>query len=317
MKLPEKVTIRELGAREGFQTLKGVVETEKKLALIEALCETGVGEIEIASFVRPDLLPQMADAEEIVAKLPKKEKIAYRALYLNESGFRRAVAFKQLDMQGWIHTATSDTFLKKNNNISIADSVQKIPRWMDLFSEFSVPFKGVLVSAAFGCTYEGRKKTEQIEEILKLVSGNLRESGFKDPFEVCLADTMGWAVPQMVRETISKLKRKLAGLDYSLHLHDTRGSAMACAYAGLLEGVSIFETSVAGIGGCPFAAGSAGNLCSEDFVFMCHEMGIETGINLERYICAAKLAAKIAKEADQDFVLSGRMLRTVAPFALL
>ena len=292
MNQPKFVTIRELGPREGFQTLEKVVSTKEKLELINILSETGVREIEVASFVKAEKVPQMADAEEVVKGLNLRKGVIYKGLYLNRKGYERVVSSAKLSKQGWLNVATSATFLRHNANITLSEVLADIPEWQKVFSANGESCYGVMLSTAFGCNYEGEVPAERALSVLSTVYEKIASTGnaFK---EVCLADTMGWGTPHRVKSLIDMVRSKFPGLTVSLHLHDTRGTGMANVYAGLESGIEVFECSVAGLGGCPFAKGAAGNVCSEDVAFMCEEMGIKTGVNLKTYIEAAKLAEQL------------------------
>jgi hydroxymethylglutaryl-CoA lyase len=290
MTLPKKVHIREVGVREGVQTLTQVVSTQHKLDLIDALSKTGVRDIEITAMVRADRVPQMADAEEIIQKYARVPGVRYTALYLNPKGFIRAEDTGRLDNEGWLYGAVSETFLKKNTNTTLADSINAIPEWLEAFKSRKKKLRGLMLSTAFGCNYEGAIPTAKVLDILSRTGAKIEESGETLP-EICLADTMGRGTPEMLKRLVNDVRKKFPKAYLSLHLHDTRGSGMANVYAGLQEGVDCFDCSVGGLGGCPFAKGAAGNVCTEDVAYLCEEMGIETGLNLEAYCRAASVAA--------------------------
>ncbi len=305
MAIPKSVYIREVGPREGFQTLSKVVLTEQKLSLIDALSETGVKEIEITSLVRPDLVPQMADADEVIKRYQRKPHIKYTALYLNLKGFVRAEESGRLDNTGWLAVAASETFLKKNSNTDLNTIVSEIPEWAAQLEKHSKKLHGVMVSTAFGCNYEGEISTERLIAVLSKIHIAASDSG-QSVKEFCLADTVGRGNPEEVRRKVNKVREIFSGVEVSLHLHDTRGTGMPNVYAGLLEGVTIFDASVGGLGGCPFAKGAAGNVPTEDVIYLCHELGIQTGIDLDKYIKAAKVAELIVGEK-----LPGKRYRAV------
>lgn len=285
--LPKQVLIREVGPREGFQILPAIYSTEQKLRLIDALTKASLSQIEVASFVRPDRVPQMADAEELVARLPAVKGTEYSALYLNQLGFERAEKTGKLHNKGWLYTSPSATFLKANSNTSIDESVAAVSQWCGLFRRHGKRLHGLLISNAFGCAFEGRVSSSAVVSLVERFAAACEAAGERIA-EVCLADTVGMGNPKSVRECLIALRP--LGFTLSLHLHDTVGLGLANAYAGLLEGVSIFETSVGGLGGCPFTPGAAGNVATEDFVYLCQQMGIETNVDL-RLICeAAKFA---------------------------
>lgn len=304
MALPKKVRIREVGPREGFQTLGVVVPTERKLELIEALSQTGLKDIEITSFVRPDKVPQMADAADVVSRFAAHPGVNYTALYLNPNGFLRAEESGRLHNEGWLYLAASETFLKRNSNTTIAQGIAEMPNWIDGFKSRGKSVRGIMLSTAFGCNFEGAISTTKIIDILREVMGQVRAGGEKLD-EICLADTMGWATPLMLRERIGGVRTAFPDSIVSLHLHDTRGSGMANVYAGLEEGVDIFDCSIGGLGGCPFAKGAAGNVPTEDVAFLCEELGISTGLDLDRLAAAAALAESIV-----GFPLPGKFYKT-------
>lgn len=295
MGFPPTVLIREVGPREGFQTLPRVVTTDKKLELISLLNGTGVTEIEITSFVRPDRVPQMADAEDVARRFERRPGVRYTALYLNEKGFERAEAVGTLDNRGWFASAVSATFLKRNNNLTPGEVRASIPQWLATFRRAQKHPYGLMLSTAFGCHYEGLFSTSQVVGVVREFLQNLEDAG-GTLREVCLADTVGLGSPEAVRRLVGELSARLPTVDISLHFHDTRGLAIANIYAGLCEGVRIFEASVGGMGGCPFTRGAAGNVATEEVVLLCHELGIHTGIDLNSYIRVAGRAEEIAGE---------------------
>lgn len=289
--LPSQVTIREVGPREGFQILQTILPTESKLKIIQALVRSGIKEIEVASFVRPDRVPTMADVDALVAGLPRHSDVDFTALYLNQKGFLRAEGSGVLKNRGWLYTSPSESFLKANSNVSLNDSLAAVSSWIELFNQHGKVLHGLMVSAAFGCGYEGRIESAQVESVVRRFIEECRKAG-ADLQEICLADTIGVANPRSVRAAVRAL-RKLGVPTISLHLHNTWGLAVANVYAGLLEGVSVFESSVGGMGGCPFTPGASGNVATEDVVYLCHSMGIATGIDLKNLCEAAELAESL------------------------
>ena len=292
MSLPKNVLIREDGPREGFQMHRAFVATADKLRLINALAETGVTSIEATSFVRPDLVPQHKDAEEVARGLKPNAEVRFSALYLNEKGFLRARSCSQLQLEGFVHWAASDAFLKKNMNSSIQGEIDKLPRWVEVFSESKTSLERLIVSTAFGEPTEGRVNPKKVVSVVRQAKEKLAPLNcFFE--ELTLADTTGWANPELVRKTVSLIRDEWPDLKIGLHFHDTRGLGLANIYAGLCVGVSRYDCSVGGLGGCPFTPGAAGNVATEDVVFMCQELGIHTGIDLERYISCVKLAEQL------------------------
>jgi hydroxymethylglutaryl-CoA lyase len=268
------------------------VPTEKKLALITKLAGTGVQSIEVTSFVRADRVPQLQDAAEVCKALPAVPGVTYTALYLNKSGFLRALEHHRLSTPGSVLNAASESFLKRNNNTTIKEALLLLPEWAALFREHQVPFQRLTISTAFGDNEEGRIPPEKTLGLCTEALQRLSDCGATIA-EVTFADTTGWGNPESVRRLVSEFRSAFPELTVALHLHDTRGTGMANVYAGLLCGVDHFDCSVGGMGGCPFSPGAAGNVPTEDVVFLCHELGIETGVNLDAYIEAALYAESL------------------------
>lgn len=292
--LPRRVDIQEEGPREGFQFEKGPIPTERKIALIDALSETGLKEIQVGSYVNPKRVPGWADVEQVVAGIRRKEGIRYTALWLNEKGFERALAAEGLYLKGSISTAASETFMKMNQNRGFEDNIRVQHNQVAMYKSHGIKYFRGSIMAAFGCNFEGdvpvSKVLQQVESVRHIASENDVTLDI-----LSLADTMAWATPESIKRVVGAVREKWPELRITLHLHDTRGLGVANAYAGLEMGVDSFDASVAGLGGCPFAGhkGAAGNVCTEDLVFMCQEMGIETAIDLDKLLEAARLAEDI------------------------
>ena len=291
---PKFVQINEEGPREGFQFEKGPIPTQRKIELIDALSETGVNHIQVASFVNPNRVPGWADADEVVAKYDRKPGIHYTALWLNTKGLQRAIAANRLDIEGSFSLTASEKFLARNQQSSMEDNVARAHETLRLYKQHGIPLKRAGIMAAFGCNFEGEIPHQRVLDMIQQLLDICEEHGMR-PEVFSLADTMAWATPKSVRELVGKVRDKYPDMTLSLHLHDTRGMGIANAYAGLEMGVSIFDSTVAGLGGCPFAAhkGAAGNVCTEDLVFMLDEMGIATGIDLDKLLAVAQLAEDI------------------------
>ena len=304
--LPKRVEFHEEGPREGFQIEPRIYPVAQRAALVEALAETGLKAIQVASFVSPKAVPQMADTETLFEAIRRRPDVRYEAIWLNEQGFRRARATPGVDLSGKISLYTSDAFAKRNNNCTAAEMRDRVLRWLDLYAEAGLAIERALVMTAFGCNYEGEIAPERPVAELVWAHRVCAERGIRLP-KVYLADTMGWANPLSVRRLVGMLRDALPDTRVGLHLHDTRGLGPANVLAALEMGVDLFDSSVAGLGGCPFAghgdARGAGNICTEDMVFLCHEMGIETGVDLEKLIEAARLAERIIGRP-----LSGRIM---------
>ena len=308
--LPKTVRINEEGPREGFQIEKGPISTARKIELIDALSETGLKQIQVVSFVSPKAVPQMADAEEVVAGFKRKPGVRYTALWLNEKGLVRALATKRLDIEGSLSLTASEKFLKRNQNRTLAENVQAQHSIVGMYKEHGVSVDRGSIMAAFGCNFEGDIPVTTLLEIIQEMLEIAEQHQIKIK-TISLADTMAWATPASIKRVVGAVRERFPDLKINLHLHDTRGMGIANAYAGLEMGVASFDAAVAGLGGCPFAAhaGAAGNVCTEDLVFMCDEMGIETGVDLEKLIEAARLAEDIVGHPLPGSVMKGGSLK--------
>jgi hydroxymethylglutaryl-CoA lyase len=308
--LPKRIHIQEEGPREGFQFEKGAIPTARKIELINRLSLTGIDHIQIVSFVNPKAVPGMADAEEVVRGITPQPGVAYTALWLNDVGFKRAIAVGTIDVKGSLILAASPTFLKRNQNRTPQEQLQAQHAIVKMYKQHGVAVQRGGIMAAFGCNFEGdipvKRVTELVRQLLDIASENAVSLDY-----ILLSDTMAWATPQSVKRVLGAVRDKFPGVEFALHLHDTRGMGIANAYAGLEMGVTRYDSSVAGLGGCPFAghSGAAGNVCTEDLVFMCHEMGIETGIDLEALIECARLAEDIVGHPLPGSVMKGGSLQ--------
>lgn len=302
---PKAIVIREVGPREGFQMESPEIQTDEKVRLVDALSETGLRHLEVTSFVSPKWVPQMADAEEVAARFQAKPGVSYTALYLNERGFERARATGKFDLCGHLGLAASELFSQRNTNRTIADTLTSFPAQIARYQELGLPIKAGIMTA-FGCNFEGDVPLERVVSLIQSLGDLSRELNFSLE-EVSIADTMGWANPLQIQRTLGTLRERWPLLRFSLHLHDTRGTALANAYAALEVGGDTFDASVAGLGGCPFAGhkGAAGNVCTEDLAFLAQEMGIETGIDLDRLIECARLAEEIVGHPLPGKVMKG------------
>lgn len=308
--LPTSVSINEEGPREGFQIESAAIPAGRKIELIDALADTGIRHMQIVSFVSPTRVPGMADAEEVVRGITPKSGVKYTGLWLNEKGLERAIATGRLTIEGKISLAASERFQKRNQNKTIAEQIDYNHRVIDMYREHGIPVTRASVMAAFGCNFEGdiapEKVVSMVDEIVRIAAAH------GETIEVLsLADTMAWATPESIKRVVGAVRNRHPSLQLNLHLHDTRGMGIANAYAGLQMGVDRFDASVAGLGGCPFAGhkSAAGNVCTEDLVFMCEEMGISTGIDLERLLDCARLAEDIVSHALPGAVMHGGSLK--------
>jgi hydroxymethylglutaryl-CoA lyase len=308
--LPKRIHIQEEGPREGFQYEKGAIPTRRKIELIDRLSLTGLDHIQIVSFVNPKLVPGMADAEEVVRGITPQPRVAYTALWLNDVGFKRAVAAGTLEIKGSLALAASPTFLKRNQNRTPQEQLQAQHAIVRMYKEHGIDVGRGSIMAAFGCNFEGDIPVTRVCDLVQQLRDVTSENGVSFEY-ILLADTMAWATPQSVKRLLGAVRDRFPDVEFALHLHDTRGMGIANAFAGLEMGVTRFDASVAGLGGCPFAghSGAAGNVCTEDLVFMCHEMGIETGIDLEALIECARLAEDIVGHPLPGAVMKGGSLQ--------
>jgi hydroxymethylglutaryl-CoA lyase len=287
MNLPNSVTIVEVGPRDGLQNEAEFVPTDQKIALIECLSETGLKRIEITSFVHPKAIPQLQDSEEVVKRIPKKPGIIYSTLVPNEKGLERAL-FAGVHEIG-LFVSASETHNQKNVRMSIADSLKGFRNIAEKAMANKVRMRGYIVTA-FGCPYEGKIGLEKVE----LIIDEYLALGVD---EIALGDTTGMANPLMVSRLLERIKPRFVQTALALHFHDTRGLALANILTALQQGVHIFDGSIGGLGGCPYAPGASGNVATEDLVNMLEEMGIETGVDLGKLIQCAQYAAKIIKKS--------------------
>lgn len=310
LNIPKFVEIHEEGPREGFQIEKGPITTARKIEFINALSETGLLEIQIVSLVSPKRVPGWADAEQVVAGFDRRPGIRYTALWLNDKGLERAIATKRLDVIGGIALCPTEKFLKLNQNRTLDENIRSQHERIQIFKQHRIPVERAGITAAFGCNFEGdiphQVVLKQIQQLLDIASENALTLK-----TLRLSDTMAWATPLSIKRLVGAVRDRYPSLRVALHLHDTRGMAIGNAFAGLEMGVDLFDAAAAGLGGCPFAdhQGAAGNVCTEDLVFMCHEMGIETGVNLDRLVEVGQLAEDIVGHALPGSVKVGGSLQ--------
>jgi len=293
--LPKHVEIHEEGPREGFQIEPGPISTNDKIRLIEALADTGLHHIQACSFVNPRLVPGWADAEAVVQGFDAKPGIHYTGLFFNGNGLDRALAFKdKLTVTGSISLTASEGFTQKNLHRSHAENVAAMKRQSELQLAKGVPVNRVGVMAAFGCNYQGDIAPATVIRTLEDGMAIAEETG-ADITMFSLADTMGWATPIRIERVIGEVRSRWPDMQIALHLHDTRGLAVANAHAGLKMGVTRFDSTVGGLGGCPFAGQpkAAGNICTEELVLLCEEMDIDTGVDLDALIEVGRMAEEI------------------------
>jgi len=298
MNLPKSVSIVEVGPRDGLQNEAGFVPTEQKIKLIELLSETGLERIEITSFVHPKAIPQLQDSEEVVKRIKNKPGVVYSTLVPNEKGLERALAAGVKEIA--LFVSASETHNQKNVRMSIVDSLKGFRNIAVKALAHGIRVRGYVVTV-FGCPYEGRIAPEKVEFIIN-------EYKMLGVHEVALGDTTGMANPVQVSRMVERIKPQLGKMSLALHFHDTRGAALANVLAALQQGVTTFDGSIGGLGGCPYAPGASGNVATEDLVNMMEEMGIETRVDVERLIDCAKYARMIIqKDLPGHLIRAGRV----------
>jgi hydroxymethylglutaryl-CoA lyase len=309
--LPTSIEIHEEGPREGFQIEPGPIATADKIRLIEALARPAFARSRSARSSVPAWCRSWADAEEVVASSGRGRASPIRALWFNDKGLERALAFRdKLTLSGAISLTASEAFTRKNLHRSHCREIsRRCASRPACMSTKGVPVKAVGVMAAFGCNFQGDIAPA---EVVRTVAEGLeiaRECGV-EVGRLSLADSMGWATPPRVERVVGEVRSAWPDKQISLHLHDTRGMAVANAMAGLRLGVRRFDSTVGGLGGCPFAGqkGAAGNICTEELVMLCEEMGVQTGVDLERLIEVGRLAEEIVGHPLPSELLHGGAL---------
>jgi hydroxymethylglutaryl-CoA lyase len=304
--MPGAVSIREVGPRDGFQNEPEVIPTDQKVELIDALARTGCRRLEVTSFVRADVIPQLADAAEVLEGIDVPAGVSVSVLVPNERGLDDALALRDRHVgerpafdEVNVFLSASETHNRKNVNRSIAESLAGAEVVLDRARAAGLRCEGV-ISTSFGCPYEGRVAPERVLEI----AARLRDAGAE---EVGFGDTTGMANPRQVREFFAAARASLGGdVELTAHFHNTRGQGLANVLAALQAGVESFESSFGELGGCPVPAGATGNIATEDLVSMLHEMGISTGIDLPALIsCAARARAILGRPLGSHTLLAG------------
>ncbi|MFS0575190.1 hydroxymethylglutaryl-CoA lyase [Sporosarcina sp. 179-K 3D1 HS] len=277
-KLPSDVTICEVAPRDGFQAERNWIPTEEKIRIVRALANTGVRSMEITSFVHPKAIPQLKDAEEVVRATEDLTNIKFRALVPNVRGAERAISAGITKLK--LMLSATDSHSLSNANSLVEDAQNGFAPIIELAERHNVKVGGS-ISVAFGCPYEGIVPLDRIMTIVD----RYNKMGIA---EVSLADTTGMANPKQVYEFLAVLQNGYPHIEFSMHLHNTRGMALANAVAALQQGVTLFDSSIAGLGGCPYAPGASGNIATEDLVHAFEEMGVNTGMNIDRLIETAR-----------------------------
>lgn len=283
--MPGRVRIREVGPRDGFQNEPEVIATDDKVRLVEMLAATGLHRLEVTSFVRADVVPQLADAGEVLERARIPEEVSVSVLIPNMRGLEAALAHRDRIDEVNVFLSASESHNRHNVNRSVAESVAGAEAVFAEAGAAGLRCEGV-ISTSFGCPYEGDVDPGRVLEIAAaLAAAGAAEIGF--------GDTTGMANPVQVREFFERARAELPGVELTAHFHNTRGQGLANVLAALDAGCESFESSFGELGGCPFPPGATGNIATEDLVSMLHEMGIETGIDLEKLLIAAREAQKV------------------------
>lgn len=297
MILPKSVRVVEVGPRDGLQNEKQPVDTDTKVALIQRLTDAGVAYIEAGSFVNPKSIPQMAGSEEVFEKMARKAGVIYAALTPNMRGYERAREAEATEVA--VFAAASELFSQKNINCSIDESIDRFRPIMDAAKADGIRVRGY-VSCVVGCPYEGDIDPAKVSHVAK----SLLDLGC---YEISLGDTIGVGTPGSVTRMLQAVSELVPVAQQAVHLHDTYGQALANLYAALQMGVSVVDSSISGLGGCPYAKGATGNVATEDVVYLLNGLGIQHGINLEKIIAAGEfISLYLDRENGSKVALASR-----------
>lgn len=294
--MADRVRIIEVSPRDGLQNEKQIVPTETKIALIGMLADAGLQTIEATAFVSPKWVPQMSDHAEVLRSLPRRKGVSYPVLVPNLKGLEAALAAGATEVA--VFAAASETFSQKNINCSIAESLERFAPVFAAAHAANVSVRGY-VSCVLGCPYEGAVDPDRVAD----VAASLFQAGC---YEISLGDTIGVGTPNRTREVITRVVQRVPVASLAGHFHDTYGQALANIYASIEIGVRVFDASVSGLGGCPYAPGAAGNVATEDLVYMLNGMGVETDVDLDRLIAAGAFIRQRLGSETQSRVAKAR-----------
>lgn len=276
--LPGRIRINEVGPRDGFQLERAFIPTDRKVAIVDALSATGVPSVQVTSFVRPDAVPQLADAAEVMGAITRVPEVEYAVLVPNLTGLRRALPFRPDAVETML--SVTDSHSLSNANRTTAAALESVREVVDGAGEEGIEVVGGMATA-LGCPFEGRTPYDRVAWVV----GEYHDMGVR---RVTVADTVGVADPAHVHGMCTRLRTDFPDVTFALHLHDTRGLGLANVLAGMSAGIVDFDASVGGLGGCPFAPGATGNITTEDLLHMCALSGIETGTELDPYLHIAR-----------------------------
>lgn len=299
MNLPKQVRLVEVGPRDGLQNEKQPISVADKVRLVDELSAAGLGYIEVGSFVSPKWVPQMAGSAEVFAQIRQLPGVTYAALAPNLRGFEAAVQAGVKEVA--VFAAASEAFSQKNINCSIAESLERFVPVMDAAKQQGIRVRGY-VSCVLGCPYEGAVPAEQVASVA-------RELFAMGCYEVSLGDTIGTGTAGETRRLFEVVGRDIARDKLAGHFHDTYGQALANIYASLLEGIGVFDSSVAGLGGCPYAKGATGNVATEDVLYLLNGLGIDTGIDMDALIAAGQRICTVLDKPNGSRVARARQSR--------
>ncbi len=296
MKLPPRVTVVEVGPRDGLQNESVPLSVDERVAFCERLIGAGLSAVEVGAFVSPKWVPQMAGSDEVLRRLAAHSAVRLPVLVPNRAGFERARAAGAREIA--VFTAASEAFSKHNTNATIAESFARFAEFVPEARRDGLRVRGY-VSTAFGCPYEGPVPPARVLEVTR----RLIETGCD---EVSIGDTIGVAVPTQVADLFGRLQELTGRGSLAAHFHDTRGTALANVLAALQEGITVVDSSAGGLGGCPYAPGAAGNLATEDLLYMLHGMGVETGVDLSAVAEASRgLGARLGRTLPSRWLQAG------------
>lgn len=301
---PSKVIISEVGPRDGLQNEKTLFSIEQKVELIERAAQAGARIIEIGSFVHPKAVPQMADTDEVAKRIRRLPSVEYRALIMNLKGLERAEAAGVMKVK--LTASASRAHSMANSNRTPEEVVRSFKECADYAAAHGMELSGA-IPTSFGCSLEGKVPLEQVLS----VADCFREMGVR---ELSLSDTTGMANPRQVYSYSKQVLEEYPDVVWNLHFHNTRGMGMSNVVAGMLAGITRFDASFAGLGGCPFAPGASGNIATEDVVHMCHEMGVETGYDLDALLSIGKsIQEMLGRQTDSAILRAGKCSDIVKP----